>query len=282
MEMTGKKEDSTYRKAGKTMKFQQIRNATTKIEYGGLTFLIDPWLAEKGALGSFRSLSVPDFEPPLPEQWYIPMPMCGLPMAPADILAHVDAYILTHVHPDHIDMSPDGVLGAPLDHSTPLWVQGEADRAAMVQSGFADVRVLSAEGTKTGPVKMIKIEGRHGTITPCGPSCGIVFQAEGEPTIYAAGDTIWYDGVEQALAAYKPDIIIVNACAAHLTKYGRLIMDADDVEKVCQACPDATVIASHMDTVSHASLTRQSLRLVLDAKGLQDVYIPADGETYDL
>lgn len=36
------------------MKFQQIRNATTKLEYGGTTFLVDPWLADTGAMGSFR------------------------------------------------------------------------------------------------------------------------------------------------------------------------------------------------------------------------------------
>ena len=30
------------------MRIQQIRNATLKIEYGDVTFLIDPWLQDKG------------------------------------------------------------------------------------------------------------------------------------------------------------------------------------------------------------------------------------------
>lgn len=262
------------------MKFQQIRNATTKIEYAGMTFLIDPWLAEKGAMGSFRSLQVQEFAPPLPEQWDIPMPMCALPMDADSILAGVDAYILTHVHPDHIDMSPDGTCGAPLDHGTPLWVQNEGDKAVMTRSGFADVRILTEGGADVNGVCLRKIIGRHGTERPCGPSCGVILEAAGEPTVYAAGDTIWYDAVEQALTAYKPDVIIVNACAARLSAYGRLIMNADDVEKVCRACPDAAVIASHMDTVSHASLTRRSLRLILDDRGLKQVRVPADGEIY--
>ena len=30
------------------MKIQQIRNATVKIQYGNIVFLVDPWLQEKG------------------------------------------------------------------------------------------------------------------------------------------------------------------------------------------------------------------------------------------
>ncbi|MBQ9772752.1 MAG: MBL fold metallo-hydrolase [Lentisphaeria bacterium] len=32
------------------MKFQQIRSATAIIAYGGVRFLIDPWLGEKGSI----------------------------------------------------------------------------------------------------------------------------------------------------------------------------------------------------------------------------------------
>lgn len=35
---------------------QQIRNATIKLSYGGYIFLIDPWLAPKGATGSLLEL----------------------------------------------------------------------------------------------------------------------------------------------------------------------------------------------------------------------------------
>ena len=38
------------------MKIQQIRNATLRIEYAGKTFLTDPWLMDKGAMGTFRAL----------------------------------------------------------------------------------------------------------------------------------------------------------------------------------------------------------------------------------
>ena len=63
--------------------------------------------------------------------------------------------------------------------------------------------------------------------------------------------------------------------------YGRLIMDDADVESVCRAAPNATVIASHMDTVAHASFTRKTLRAALERRGLaKRVLMPDDGEVY--
>ena len=44
------------------VQIQQIRNATVKVSYNGKIFLIDPWLAPKGAMGSFNSLNA-DFTP---------------------------------------------------------------------------------------------------------------------------------------------------------------------------------------------------------------------------
>ena len=35
------------------MEIKQIRNATIRVLYAGKTFLIDPWLAEKGQMGCF-------------------------------------------------------------------------------------------------------------------------------------------------------------------------------------------------------------------------------------
>ena len=53
------------------------------------------------------------------------------------------------------------------------------------------------------------------------------------------------------------------------------------VESVCRAVPDATVIASHMDTVAHASLTRKTLKAALERRGLASrVLMPDDGEVY--
>ena len=100
--MDGKKE---------TIKIRQIRNATLRVRFGGVEFLIDPWLASKSEGMTFRkgpfASEVVD-----PAQLDIVMPMCELPMPLADVLSGVDAYVLTHLHPDHFDMAADGTGGA--------------------------------------------------------------------------------------------------------------------------------------------------------------------------
>lgn len=261
------------------MKIQLIRNATVRISFGGAVFLVDPWLADKGSLGTFRQLAAMGFRPVVPEQLDVPMPMCALSLPKEDVLAGTDAYIVTHIHPDHVDMAMDGTVGAPLDHGLPLFVQSAEDGAAFTASGFSDVRVMEDGGTAFRGAELIRTPGRHGTETPCGPSCGFILRAPGEPVLYAAGDTVWYEGVEDTLARYQPDVILVNACAARLEGCGRLIMDDKDILAVKKAAPQAQIVAVHMDTVAHACLTRASLRLLLDAEGAADVLMPDDGDT---
>ena len=155
------------------MKIQQIGNAMVRIRYAGKTFLTDPWLAPRGSMGTFRDY--PMFRC-RPERLDLPLPLCDLPMPVADILAGVDAHIVTHVHPDHIDMADDGSVGAPLDkRAVPVFVQSEEDAAVLRRSGFARVEVLGEETVFAG-IRLSKTPGRHGTIIPCGPSCGVVFR----------------------------------------------------------------------------------------------------------
>lgn len=260
------------------MKIQQIRNAMVRIRYAGKTFLTDPWLAPRGSMGTFRDY--PMFRC-RPERLDLPLPLCDLPMPVADILTGVDAYIVTHVHPDHIDMAADGSVGAPLDKAVPVFVQSEEDAAVLWRSGFARVEVLGEETVFAG-IRLSKTPGRHGTIIPCGPSCGVVFRHPDEKTLYVAGDTIWFDGVAESLRRYRPDVVMVNACAAELLDEGRLIMDDADVAALHAARPEARIIVSHMDTVPHAALTRQDMDQALRRRGIREaVFMPDDGQSAD-
>ena len=261
------------------MKIRQIRNATLRIDYGGKTFLVDPWLREKGGMGAL--VDTP-FRSGHPERETIPMPMCELPVPRAEILRGVDACIVTHVHPDHIDMEADGRVGCFLDRTVPVCVQSADDAAVFEHSGFERVSVLpdAAEAEPLfGGVRLARTPGRHGTIAPCGPSSGLLFRNPEEKILYVAGDTIWYDGVARILERWQPDVIVLNACAAELVGYGRLLMDDGDVAMVRRACPQATVLISHMDTVAHASITREGMRERLRARRLgKGILIPDDGE----
>ena len=64
------------------MKIQQIRNATVKIRYGNITFLIDPWFQDQGTGFSAKAVK--------PEMQGIRCPMNALPDTPERILEDVD------------------------------------------------------------------------------------------------------------------------------------------------------------------------------------------------
>ena len=84
------------------------------------------------------------------------------------------------------------------------------------------------------------------------------------------------------IGRFEPDVIIVNACDARI-RAGRLIMDAEDVKKTCDCKPDGTVIASHMDTVSHGHLSRDQLKRELTGtRYAGQVLIPEDGERIEI
>jgi L-ascorbate metabolism protein UlaG (beta-lactamase superfamily) len=87
-----------------------------------------------------------------------------------------------------------------------------------------------------------------------------VLRSEGEPTLYIAGDTVWCEEVESTLGEHRPDVVIVNAGDARTANKSRLIMDADDVERVLDAAERSAVVAVHLEALSHCLATREELR----------------------
>jgi len=261
------------------MKIKQIRNATLKIEYGGKNFLIDAWLIEKQKFGRFIDIPGTPFHTSDPVKMQIPMPICGLPESVEEILSGVDFYILTHIHPDHIDLNfADGTVGAPLDKNTKIFAQDSNDAEVLKKSGFKSIEILAEN--KIGEIKLTKTPARHGTIIPMGDACGVIFQAPNEKTLYLVGDSIFYDGVQKTLEKFKPDVVILNTCAAEFVDNGRLIMNDEDVLSVSKVVPNAQIIISHMDNVAHATITRHEMRGLLARRNVK-YFMPNDGETLE-
>lgn len=251
------------------MIIQQVRNATLIITYHETRFLIDPWLLPKGAMPGFDSAVHAE----------VRQPRCDLPLEPEKIVA-VDAVILTHWHPDHIDR----IALEALRKDIPFFVQNEADRDIISQHGFTRVQIVKEEGTSFHGVKLVKTGTQHGERAIIKPICdnigmpydamGIVFSAENEKKLYLAGDTIWCEEVMRTLDTYHPEIVIINACGARVATGDRLIMDIEDVKQISAYIPESLIIASHMDTVSHLTVTRADLREL----NLKNLAIPEDGE----
>lgn len=255
------------------VQLQQIRNATVKITYADTTFLIDPMLAQKGAYPGFEGTHRSELRNPLVE----------LPMSVEDVLAGVDAVIVTHTHLDHWDEAAQQAL----PKNIPLFAQNQADAQTIRSQGFEDVRILESK-TEFGGVTLSKTGGQHGTDAMyaiaevagfLGDAMGVVFESPDHQTLYLVGDTIWRDEVDQTLAHYNPEVIVINAGYALLDGFeGSIIMGKDDVVRAAEAAPQASIIAIHMDAINHMSLTRAELKAYVAEKELQDrVEVPEDG-----
>jgi hypothetical protein len=129
-------------------------------------------------------------------------------------------------------------------------------------------------------VCVTRTPAQHGTgeiARAMAPSSGYVLSSQGEPTVYIAGDTIWYDQVAETIRRYSPQVIVVNAGAAQFLHGDPITMTAGDVLRVCRAAPQAQVIAVHMEAINHCLLTRAQLAEQADAAGVS-LLIPGDGE----
>lgn len=261
--------------AQSAVQLQEIRNATVKITYADTTFLIDPMLSKKGTYPGFKNTYRSELRNPLVD----------LPMSTDDVLAGVDAVIVTHTHLDHWDDAAQQLI----PKNIPLFAQNQSDAEIIRKQGFKDVRILDGH-TVFGGVTLSKIGGQHGTdkmyAAPMvaqllGEAMGVVFQSPQHKTLYLVGDTIWRPEVDQALAQFKPEIIVLNAGYARLTGFDdSIIMGKDDVLKASKLMPKSKVVAVHMDAINHMSLSRKELKQFVHANRIDShVAIPQDGES---
>lgn len=256
------------------MKITQIRNATIIIEYNNTKFLIDPWLMPKNFMPGFDTAVNAN----------VRQPRVDLPFD-IDKITKVDAVIITHIHPDHWDEFAENAL----DKNIKIFVQSDFDKNYILSKGFSNVDILSSNGTEYNNITLYKTPTQHGKREIIKPICdsigmpydamGIIFNTTNEKKLYITGDTIWCDEVKNTIDEYNPDIIVVNACAATVISGDRLIMNIDDIKEVIKNAPNSTIIASHMDTVSHLTITRKDLNTFKEHNNVHNLLIPEDGES---
>ncbi len=246
------------------MQIQLIRNATLRLQYAGLQLLTDPYLAARYSRPSFTGKS--------------PNPLVELPIPPEEVIAGVDAVLVSHLHSDHFDPAARDLL----PKNTLILCQA-GDESQLAVMGFQQVTAIVDSLLWRG-ITITRIPGQHGSgdvLEDMGTASGFILQAESEPTVYWAGDTIWSETVAATIARYQPQIILTHSCGAVWGKNVLIVMDAAQTVEVCRSAPESTIVAIHMEALDHATVSRVELRQYASAHGVKpgQLLIPADGET---
>ncbi len=249
------------------MKIQLLRHATLIVSIGGFEILVDPMLNP-------AQISEPYQDTPNPKR----NPLVELPLDDDALfkrLNTLNAVLVTHTHSDHWD----GKAREMLPKTIPVFCQPD-DHTKIQEAGFSSVHSVGKKHD-WGSIQLDRTEGQHGRGKIgelMAPVSGFVLKADGEPTVYIAGDTIWCDEVKRAMEEYKPDVVVVNAGAAQFNTGGPITMTAEDVVQVSKADPNACVIAVHMEAINHCVLSRiELMEAVVEAGVDSRVQIPQDG-----
>ena len=211
------------------------------------------------------------------------------PHVPGCVNAYLNRSICYLANPPIFDERAGGANALP---PAQLLVYGQFDSGLFCQPDNEEtIRAVSfqqvvpvADSVTWQGITFTRTPGQHGfgdLAERMGAVSGFVWQAEGEPTVYWVGDSIWYEPIAQIIADVQPDIIITHSGGARFGDSLPIVMDSEMTLAVCQAAPDATVIAVHIEALDHCPVTRDDLRIQATAAGISAtrLLIPADGET---
>ena len=251
------------------MRLQLIRNATQVLDYAGKRILLDPYFAPKHSRPSYTGKS--------------PNPLIDLPLPPERILAGVQLVIVSHLHSDHFDPVAHELVPKTL----PFFCQ-PGDEQTIRDKGFHDVTPV-VDSIAWNGVTITRINGYHGmgeVGAMMGRVSGFVFQAQGEPTLYWAGDTVLCDEVRDAIARFQPVVIVTHSAGAtwpdEAGERHLIVMDAAQTLDVCRLAAKSVVIAIHLDSLDHGTVSRADLRAQAEQAGIGNLRIPEDGEVIEI
>lgn len=253
------------------MKLQLWRNATLLLNIDGTSLLIDPMLGTKGSLGKF----------PMTDNELL-NPLVDLPFTREELikrLQSIDAVVITHLHPDHWD--PEAIK--LIDKEVPILCSSGISNE-ITQQGFHNVIAID-DFIIWNTITISLTKGQHGTGEigeKMGTVNGFVFNKDNQ-AVYIVGDSIWYNDIAEEINHHKPQYIVVAGGAATFSIGDPIIMTSEDIIKVCEFAPEAKILVTHLEAVSHCKENRNFIRETLDSKGYSNQYfIPKDGEEINL
>ncbi|WP_426100398.1 MBL fold metallo-hydrolase [Massilia sp. TSP1-1-2] len=255
-----------------TLQITQLRNATIIIHSGAHHILVDPMLGAKYSLPPLRVFDGKRERNPI----------LDLPPGAAGALEQVTHCLITHCqkgHFDHLDYE-----GRRFLRERRIPVTCTAHDAGYLARRGLDAQPLAPDSSTPQPflngtiqtVRCTHGRGWIGALMEHG--VGYLIALPGEGTLYLAGDTILSSAVCQAVERYQPDICVVPAGGARMDLGGEIIMGPDEVIAFAKMAR-GTVVANHLEALSHCPPTRAALAAAAQAVGVgARLRIPADGE----
>ncbi len=257
------------------MQITQLRNATLIVHVGHRHILVDPMLAPKGALPPLRLL----------DGRRLRNPVVDLPVPVEAALKQVTHCLITHCqkgHFDHLDGHGKQWLRAT---QTPV-ICTPHDAAYLRQRGL-NVQALPDDHATPGPffegrirtVRCTHGEGLVGRFMEHG--VGYLIEMPGEPSLYLAGDTVLTPQIRDFVATHQPGVSVIPAGGARFDVGQDIIMGLDDALAFTRLST-GTVVANHLEAISHCPVTRKDLLAAAKAAGVgQRLRAPHDGETLE-
>jgi L-ascorbate metabolism protein UlaG (beta-lactamase superfamily) len=257
------------------MRITHLRNASIIVHIGPYNILVDPMLAPKDALPPLRLL----------DGRRLRNPTVDLPPSAHAALESVTHCLITHCQKGHFDH---------LDRAGKHWLRERQiavictphDSAHLRQRGL-NVQPLAPAHSEPqlflrGTIRTVRCthgRGLVGAVMEHG--VGYFIEMPGEPSLYLSGDTVLTDAVRQCVRQHQPEVCVVPAGGAHFDLGGEIIMGVDEVIEFARIAP-GTVVANHLEALSHCPVQRDELRDAAARAGLgQRLLIPADGETME-
>jgi L-ascorbate metabolism protein UlaG (beta-lactamase superfamily) len=255
---------------------QLVRSATVVVSHeipGGARrrLLIDPVLADPGT------------EAPIAYSNTLNNPRIALPIDKRQLLAGVDAVLITHAHPDHFDQEAERIL--PRDM---LIFCQPYDERGLRDKGFENLRVVTTtvawDGMTLSRFPASHYPGATGA-PPFGVSSSYLLQTP-DDAVFVTGDAILDDKLRTSLATARPPLIVANTGACQFSQANPVLapgvtmtLTAEELKQIATSMPSAKIVAVHMDAINHCPLTKAALRTYVDAERLGDrILVPSEGD----
>ncbi len=235
-----------------------IGGPTALIETAGLRFLTDP-----------------TFDPPGGE--YVSGPITlrkthGPALSP-DALGHVDAVLLSHdQNYDNLDHAGRAMLARSRSVIT---TPSGCKRLGGNAIGLEPWQSLQFPAAGGRTLRITATPARHGPPgieAVSGAVTGFMLTVADRPdqSVYISGDTVWFEGVQEAARQYHAGILVLHMGAARIRERGpdALTMTTADGLRTAHAFPNAHIMPVHYEGWAHFTEGRDDILKTFAEAGL--------------